>query len=233
MNSRREAADLCRKLGYEFSASGLLRTALTHRSVGSDNNERLEFLGDALIGFIIAEELCRRFPRADEGQLTRLRSSLVKRDTLARIARRIELGDSLVLGEGERKSGGWKRESILANALEALIGAVYLDSDLSSCRDCVLSLFGEELEASSPASITKDPKTRLQEYLQRRRMPLPEYELTKVEGEPHAQRFTVSCRIAPPDTEPAVATGTSRRRAEQAAAEQLLQRLETDRGTPG
>jgi ribonuclease-3 len=220
-----EPSGLFRQLHHRFCNPDLLRTALTHRSAGGRNNERLEFLGDSLLGFIIAEELFRRFPDADEGQLTRLRSSLVKRDTLARVARSIELGAALVLGEGELRSGGWRRESILANALEAVVGAVYMDAGLDACRVAVISLYGEELERASPDAVEKDAKTRLQEFLQERRLPLPSYELVRVEGEAHRQVFTVQCRVLLPEAASETACGTSRRRAEQAAAERLLDRL--------
>jgi len=224
-------AQFCRQLRYEFSDPQLLKTALTHRSAGGINNERLEFLGDAIIGFLIADELFTSFPRTDEGQLTRLRSSLVKRDTLARVARRIDLGSVLVLGEGELKSGGWKRDSILANAFEALMGAIYLDSDLEQCRACIHALFEDEFARTSPATVAKDPKTRLQEYLQQRQLALPEYETVQVDGAPHDQRFTVCCKIVAPGAEAMTASGTSRRRAEQAAAEKMLAQLESAQGS--
>lgn len=215
---------LCRRLGYVFKDQGLLTLALTHRSVGHRNNERLEFLGDALLGFVIAEALFHRFPDADEGQLTRLRAALVKRDTLARIARDLELGSYLRLGEGEMKSGGFRRDSILANAVEAIIGAIFLDAGLSACVDRVVAIFADALDAVSPQSVAKDPKTTLQEYLQGRGLALPAYHTLKVEGEPHAQQFTVECSL-PQTSKMFMGQGDSRRKAEQSAAASALDDL--------
>ena len=212
-------------LGYRFRDPALLETALTHRSASSKNNERLEFLGDSVLGQIISIELYRRFPQAREGELSRLRASLVKGETLAGIAAELELGDCLNLGPGELKSGGFRRASILADAFEALIGAVYLDSDQQTVHDFVLNLFRERLRQSDPASLLKDPKTRLQEYLQARGKPLPGYEVIAVDGQAHAQIFTVACHL--PELEaPVQARGSSRRKAEQAAAQQVLERLQ-------
>ena len=223
-NSSRALDRLREGLGYAFNDADLLATALTHRSAGSSNNERLEFLGDALLGFIMAEELYRKFPDTDEGRLTRLRASLVKRETLAAVARSLDVGECLTLGEGERKSGGWRRESILANAVEALLGAVFLDGGMEVCRGTVLRLFGERLAGLSPEAVVKDPKTELQEYLQARHKPLPSYTTLSVEGDPHNQRFTVSCEVnALPH--PITAHGSSRQRAEQAAAREALTAL--------
>jgi len=212
-------------LGHRFADPQLLATALTHRSAGRPNNERLEFLGDSLLGLFVAEALFHRFPEADEGRLTRLRSLLVKRETLAAVAREIALGEHLRLGEGELKSGGWRRDSILANALEALIGAVYLDGGVQAARALVQHLLGPRLEATGAGVAAKDAKTRLQEYLQGRRLPLPEYVLMQIEGEPHAQRFTVRCSVAGPADAEASASGSSRRRAEQSAARLMLEKL--------
>lgn len=220
-NLSRALDRLCEGLGHEFRDPALLATALTHRSAGSDNNERLEFLGDALLGFIMAEELFRRFPDTDEGRLTRLRAALVKRDTLASVARALAVGECLTLGEGERKSGGWRRDSILANAVEALLGAIYLDAGMAECRATVLRLFGERLAGLSPEAVVKDPKTELQEYLQARHLPLPSYTTLSVEGDPHDQRFTVSCAVSSLP-HPITAHGSSRQRAEQAAAREAL-----------
>lgn len=213
-----------RAFDYRFRRADLLATALTHRSVSASNNERLEFLGDALLGFVIGEALYQRFPAADEGQLTRLRSSLVNKDTLAGIGRALDLGSAVRLGEGELKSGGWRRASIIANALEALIGAIYLDGGMQACRDTVLRLFADHLEAASPERIMKDPKTRLQEYLQARRRQVPTYETIAVTGEPHRQTFTVRCEVEGLE-ETVSAEGESRRRAEQAAALKVLELL--------
>jgi ribonuclease-3 len=213
------------QLGYTFTETALLARALTHRSAGSNNNERLEFLGDAVLGSVIAAELYHRFPRASEGRLSRLRASLVRRESLAGIARDLELGQYLQLGPGERKSGGHRRDSIMSDALEAVFGAIYLDSDFSTCRRCILDLFGGRLDGLTETAVLKDPKTRLQEYLQARRRPLPEYAVVDVSGEAHAQRFRVQCRVD--DGEPVTGEGGSRRQAEQDAAAQLLARLES------
>lgn len=216
---------LCRNLGYRFRDPGLLEMALTHRSVGSHNNERLEFLGDAVLSFVISAELYRRFGNVNEGTLSRLRASLVKGDTLALIALDLKLGDCLNLGSGELKSGGYRRESILADALEAIFGAVYLDSDIERARQLILELYEEKIDAVQPAANLKDPKTRLQEFLQARRLPLPTYSVTAMEGEAHEQTFTVSCTVEGL-SEPTIAAAASRRKAEQAAAELALRALE-------
>lgn len=215
----------CRNLGYQFRDPGLLETALTHRSVGSHNNERLEFLGDAVLSFVISAELFRRFSTVNEGTLSRLRASLVKGDTLALIALDLKVGDHLNLGSGELKSGGFRRESILADALEAIFGAVYLDSDIEQARQLILALYEDRIDAAQPAANLKDPKTRLQEFLQARRLPLPNYSVTAMEGEAHEQTFTISCSVDGL-AEPAIATAASRRKAEQAAAELALRALE-------
>ncbi len=215
---------LYRALGHRFSAPDLVTCALTHRSAGNCNNERLEFLGDAVLGFVIAEALYRSFPEANEGQLSRLRASLVKRDSLADVARGLGLGDYLVLGSGELKSGGQARDSILADALEAIFGAVFLDGELDICRRVILSVFRQRLDAVSLRSMNKDPKTRLQEYLQSRRLPLPDYQVLEISGVAHAQAFKVKCEIEGLD-ESIWGTGSSRRRAEQDAADQALRRL--------
>ena len=213
-------------LAYEFNESSLLETALTHRSAGDPNNERLEFLGDAILGAIIAQELYARFPEGDEGQLTRLRSSLVKKETLANLARELELGSFLKLGEGELKTGGWRRASILENTLESIIGAVYLDSCFDRCQIFVQHIFKDLLGSISLDDIQKDPKTKLQEYLQSRKMLVPVYEVLSTTGKSHQQIFTVSCSC---DVLPAAiqAQGASRRRAEQAAAQQVLEMLQS------
>jgi len=219
--------DLCEAIGYRFANPDLLDTALTHRSVSRNNNERLEFLGDSLLGFYIGEALYRRFPEADEGQLTRVRASLVRRETLAQRARKLNLGPVLRLGEGERKSGGWRRDSILSNAVEALIGAVYCDGGFEACKGAVDRIFNDLLQDVTLEQDIKDPKTRLQEYLQSRQLPLPEYQTIEVSGAPHQQQFTVRCSIHDEGVEPVTAEGQSRRGAEQAAAELMLIRIET------
>lgn len=216
---------LQRALGYHFADSSLLQLALTHRSVGGRNNERLEFLGDSIVNHIVAEALYARFPDAREGDMSRMRASLVKGDTLAEVAKELELGEHLLLGPGERKSGGKRRGSILADALEAVAGAILLDSDVASCRSCVLNWFRGRLESLTLDGADKDAKTQLQEYLQGRRRPLPEYELLGVLGDDHDQQFHVSCRVAKPALV-VEGAGSSRRKAEQAAARIALERLE-------
>lgn len=220
-------AKLCEQLGYAFQQSELLDRALSHRSVGSNNNERLEFLGDSILSYVISVELFQRFPEVDEGGLSRLRASLVKGDTLAELARQLSLGDYLRLGPGELKSGGFRRSSILADAFEALLGAIYLDSDITTVQGVILQQFEERLDAVNPATALKDPKTRLQEYLQSRQLPLPDYEVTQITGKAHAQTFTVSCRIDDLD-KAVVAEGSSRRKAEQQAAKLILDKLDSE-----
>jgi ribonuclease-3 len=216
---------LALRLGHEFADHGLLKLALTHRSHGASNNERLEFLGDSILNFVIAEDLYRRFPDAREGQLSRLRASLVKGETLAEVAAGLQLGDTLRLGQGEAKSGGHARESILADALEAIIGAIYLDLGLEPARNCILTWYAGRLDGLSLKNTVKDPKTRLQELLQARQKPLPEYQLDKVEGQAHDQRFTVSCHSTLL-AQPCIGTGRSRRYAEQQAAHRALELLQ-------
>lgn len=215
---------LAQALGHRFTREELLIQALTHRSVGASNNERLEFLGDALIGFVIAEALWERFPKADEGTLSRMRASLVKRESLARLARDLKLGDSLRLGAGELRTGGHARDSILADALEAVLGAVYLDAGFERARAVVLALFAARLEQTDAERAGKDPKTRLQEWLQSYKRPLPEYLVLSIDGDQHDQTFIVSCQLQDADVTTR-GTGTSRRRAEQAAAESMLERI--------
>lgn len=209
---------------HRFSQPELLQQALTHRSAGSPHNERFEFLGDALLGMIAAETLVQHWPRADEGLLTRARAELVRESTLAGVARDLDLGPRIVLGPGEMKSGGHRRDSILADALEAIVAAIYLDAGMGPCRDFVLSWLDPLLQAL-PAKLEKDPKTRLQEWLQGRRLPLPEYELIESSGEEHAQRFRVTCSLSDPAAA-ADGEGGSRRAAEQAAAAKVLRHLQ-------
>lgn len=215
------------RLGYQFEEPRQLQLALTHRSHGATNNERLEFLGDSILNFIIGEDLYHRLPDAREGQLSRLRSQLVKGDTLAELAREFELGDCLILGEGELKSGGRTRDSILADAVEAIIGAIYLASGMEVCRDRVLTWFAPRLNALSTHTTAKDPKSRLQEYMQAQRQPLPEYAVVAVAGEGHAQVFTVECRVALAKT-PTSAVASNRREAEKQAAALMLAQLKLD-----
>lgn len=220
---------LLRALDYHFHDAALVEQALTHRSVGQHNNERLEFLGDAVLGCVIAEEIYRRFPEASEGELTRLRAALVKGETLAEIGRVLSLGDYVRLGSGELKSGGFRRGSILACAVEALIGAVYLDGGFVAAQRLVMSLYRQRLENVSPEDELKDPKTRLQEFLQSRKLPLPRYELIRIEGEAHNQTFYVECMAETLD-EPVPGHGSSRRKAEQSAAKKVLKILSESAG---
>ncbi len=216
---------LCRALGYRFNDEQLLEQALTHRSIGGSNNERLEFLGDAILGFVIADELYHRFASATEGQLSRLRSSLVKRETLAKIARHLDLGDYLNLGPGELRSGGQARASILSDGVEAILAAIYLDSGYQESRRVILDIFAPRLAKIDLKAPQKDPKTRLQELLQSRKIALPSYEIVEVSGTPHEQSFKVGCMITELNLEK-IGSGSSRRRAEQDAAQNMLQELE-------
>lgn len=214
-----------RRLGHDFGDSSLLELAMTHRSFGGQNNERLEFLGDSIVNFVIAEALFRRFPEAREGQLSRLRARLVKGQTLAELAREMGFGEHLRLGSGEMKSGGHRRESILADAVEAIIGAIYLDAGMEAVRARILSWYAARLEEINLQDTQKDPKTRLQEFLQSRQVPLPRYEVVNVEGEAHAQTFTVDCHVELLEKH-TTGIGSSRRHAEQQAAEVALKQLE-------
>lgn len=211
------------RLGHRFASPELLAQALTHRSAGAPHNERLEFLGDGVVNLLVAEALYRRWPKADEGALTRARAELVREAALAAIARELQLGERLTLGPGEMKSGGHRRDSILADAFEAVVAAIYLDGGWASCRARVRDLFAQRV--GEGARTPKDAKTRLQEYLQAQGLPLPVYELVAASGEEHARLFEVSCRVAGIES---VFSGTasSRRTAEQHAAEQALARLE-------
>lgn len=210
-------------LGHAFADAALLERALTHRSAGHLNNERLEFLGDALLNLFVAELVYERYPRADEGEMTRLRAALVNGAALAELARAEELGDRLHLGPGELKSGGFRRESILADAFEAVLAAIYVDAGWSACRDTVRRLFAARVAAG--ANTPKDAKTRLQELLQSRNLPLPSYELVGSWGEEHARIFEAVCRIDSADIL-THGSASSRRAAEQIAAEQALTELE-------
>lgn len=213
--------------GYRFQDKSLLEAALTHRSAGHRHNERLEFLGDSLLNFVIAEQLYRRVGQATEGDLSRLRASLVKGGTLAALARSAGIGDQLRLGSGELKSGGFRRESILADALEALIGAILLDGGVRPASEAIRRIFSERLENLPAASELKDPKTRLQELLQSRGLGLPVYTVQDVQGAAHNQRFQVCCQVVDLERE-CSGQGTSRRKAEQAAASNMLDELNTD-----
>ncbi len=215
---------LCKKLDIVFNNQQLFVTALTHRSAGINNNERLEFLGDAILGFVIAQRLYDAFPRAAEGTLSRLRASLVNEASLAELARKHNLGDYLVLGSGELKSGGFRRDSILSDALEAIIGALFIDQGVAACQAWIAKLFAEKLQDLPSENWQKDPKTQLQELMQAKRMELPDYTLIDMTGLPHEQIFTVKCTV-PLITGSCTGTGVSRKKAEQSAAEQMLAKL--------
>lgn len=210
---------------HRFADPGLLQQALTHRSAGAPHNERLEFLGDSIVNLLVAEVLFQRWPKADEGALTRARAELVREASLATIARTLELGARLTLGPGEMKSGGHRRDSILADAMEAVVAAIYLDAGFERCRAVVLPWFEESLAALPVGKPGKDAKTRLQEWLQGRQRALPAYELVCESGDDHAKLFTVSCTIVDPSLS-AQGEGSSRRNAEQAAAMGVLEKLD-------
>jgi len=216
---------LCQQLGVSFEDITLLQQALTHRSANTINNERLEYLGDAILSFVIAEALFTRFPEAKEGKLSRLRASLVKGVTLAEIGRELGLSDVLILGPGELKSGGYRRESILADTVEALFGAVYLDAGLEASHALILRLFSERLDSIDVTEIVKDAKTRLQELLQSRKHPLPIYSVSEVKSSSNQPRFEASCQVALLK-KVVVAQGDSHRKAEQKSAERVLTLLE-------
>jgi ribonuclease-3 len=212
------------KLGYQFSDESLLQLALTHRSFGADHNERLEYLGDAFLNFVIARVVYRRFPQAPEGDLSRLRAQLVRGTTLALIARELGIEQYLRMGVGERKTGGAQRDSNLANAVEAIIGAILLDGGDAVCEQRILVWFDERIAELSLGQPLKDPKSRLQEYLQGKNLGLPDYAVAAVSGAEHQQQFTVRCTIAAMKRETEGA-GSSRKRAEQEAATAMLQLL--------
>jgi len=207
-----------RLIEYRFAESEHLTLALTHRSRGRGNNERLEFLGDSLIGFVVADLLYEAFPEAPEGVLSRLRASLVNQGALASFARRLKLGDHLLLGPGELKSGGFNRDSILCDAYESLIGSIYLDGGYDAARQFIAHQFAGRISELDPNQDQKDPKTRLQETLLGRARPVPSYEVVAVEGPPHDRRFTVHCHVNELEASPFEGRGRSRREAEQEAA---------------
>ena len=213
-------------INYEFNDPQLLREALTHKSVGPLNYERLEFLGDSILGLVVSTRLFERHPEASEGDLSRMRARLVRGKTLAGIAQQLNLGKQVSLGQGEMKSGGFRRLSILADALEALLGAIYLDSDFETCGTVIRQLIDPLIDELPAAESLKDPKTRLQEWLQARARPLPIYDLVLEEGADHAKLFHVICRLEDGDTVER-ASGNSRRSAEQAAATKMLEMLTT------
>ncbi len=215
---------LSRRLNYQFENKRFLKQALTHRSMGSTNNERLEFLGDAILNMVIAKALFEKFPLRSEGELSRLRASLVKGDTLSEIAQTLQLGDVLILGQGELKSGGYRRASTLADALEAIFAAIFLDADFLTCESVILKLYESRLTDTTLFDNIKDAKTELQELLQSKKNCLPQYQLLKVVGKEHDQTFHISCTI--PDLS-LVANGAAetRRKAEQIAAKILLDKV--------
>ncbi|OOF40612.1 ribonuclease III [Rodentibacter trehalosifermentans] len=221
-------ARLEQKIGYQFKDISLLKLALTHRSAATKHNERLEFLGDAILNFTIAEALYHQFPHCNEGELSRMRATLVREKTLAMLARQFELGEYLSLGSGELKSGGFRRESILADGVEAIIGAMSLDQGIILTTQVVRTWYQRLLAEIKPGDNQKDAKTRLQEYLQSKGLALPSYEVINIQGEPHCQTFTVECKVKNIDKidRTFVAKGSSRRKAEQAAAEQVLKELD-------
>ncbi len=212
------------RLGHQFADQQLLRTALTHRSFGTPNNERLEFLGDGILDCVIAAALYQRFADLPEGDLSRLRANLVRQDALHQLALHLNIGEALHLGEGELKSGGAQRPSILADALEALFGAIYLDAGFEAAAAVVLKLYAPLLDALQPGKVRKDAKTGLQEWLQGRKKPLPRYVLIEASGAAHEQSFAVACELADPPLR-TLGHGSSRRIAEQNAAEQAMKAL--------
>ncbi len=215
---------LCKKLGLNFSQPEWFILALSHRSVGAKNNERLEFLGDSILGFVIAEALYNKFPEASEGVLSRLRASLVNQESLAALARQHNIGDYLILGSGELKSGGYRRASILSDALEAIMGAIIKDQGIESCKAWVLQLFAMRIAELHLDNWQKDPKTRLQELLQARQLEIPTYTLASQSGLPHEQTFKVECSIPLFDRN-VIGAGVSRKKAEQQAAELMLAKI--------
>ena len=217
---------LSEKLGYQFKSPQLLEDALSHRSSRGKNNERLEFLGDAILNFVIAAALYNKCPNAREGELSRLRASLVRGETLAELAHEFDLGQYIRLGAGELKSGGSQRNSILADAMEAVVGAIYLDAGMDVCQTCILNWYEQRLENFTELPELKDSKTRLQEYLQANKLPLPSYTILTVEGVAHQQTFKVKCAVLRFKSTTSIGMGTSRRRAEQDAAQIILEQLE-------
>ncbi|HFE38200.1 MAG TPA: ribonuclease III [Gammaproteobacteria bacterium] len=218
---------LCRQINYRFIYPDLLQLALTHRSASSQHNERAEYLGDSILNFVIAHALYEKYPDATEGELSRYRATLVKKDTLAEIARNLDLGDYIKLGSGELKSGGFRRASILADALEALIAAVLLDSGFESAKKLIHFLFDRRIKTVIEKEL-KDPKSRLQEFLQSRRFDLPKYEVKSISGDPHLQHFVIVCDVAALSLQ-TEGEGSSRRRAEQAAAEAALAEIQKNK----
>lgn len=226
-SDRQEIKQLQCKLGYVFKQIKFFKQALTHRSANGTHNERLEFLGDSILSFVIANNLYHRFPKINEGDMSRMRATLVRGNTLAEIAREFNLGRCLRLGAGEFKNGGFLRESILADTIEALIGSIFLDSNIDTTEQIILTWYATRLIAISPGDKQKDPKTRLQEYLQGHHLPLPNYLIVQIYGEAHDQEFTINCQVSGIQ-KPVKGVGSSRRKAEQAAAKQALKMLELE-----
>ncbi len=225
--SKKELEKLQSQIGYDFREPALLVQALTHRSHSSVNNERLEFLGDSILNFIIAQALYAQFPTGAEGQLSRLRARMVRQSTLADIGREFNLGPRLIMGSGELKTGGFDRSSILSDAVEAIIGAMLLDSDVGTTTACVLGWYASRLQTLSLEGLQKDAKSRLQELLQSRGLPVPVYEVVSMTGKSPNQEFEVACQIEGQSTS-VTATGTSKRRAEQESAKLAIARLEAE-----
>ena len=221
--------DLLGKLDYSFDNIELLNEALTHRSFAAKNNERLEFLGDGILNFVIAHELFKLYPAVQEGDLSRLRANLVNKESLAEIANQLNLGEVIKLGSGELKSGGFRRPSILADAVESILGAVYIDGGFDQCRNLIVRLYQSRLASPADLQSLKDPKTRLQELLQSRRLALPEYQVINVSGHAHAQVFKVKCTIEEMNIK-VTGKGKSRRKAEQVAAEKAIIEVESSFG---
>jgi ribonuclease-3 len=218
--------ELLRNLGYHFASAQLLKIALTHCSSDNENNERLEFLGDSIVNFVVAEALYHQFPHAQEGDLSRWRASLINREALGDLARKLQVGRFIYLGPGELKNGGSERQSILSCTMEALIGAIYLDGGFAVIRECILKWYQPVLQSLLHVSSHKDPKTQLQEYLQSQHKPLPVYKVELVEGESHQQMFVVSCSVTVIKKN-SLGKGSSRRRAEQEAAALMLEMIKT------
>ncbi len=216
---------LNKQINYPFKQPALLQQALRHRSAGAPHNERLEFLGDSLVNLMVAESLFNHWPKADEGALTRARANLVRESSLAAIARQLNVGDSIELGIGESKTGGHRRDSILADTLEAIVAAIFLDSNFETCRAVVLPWFEPQIRDIQPGKIEKDAKTRLQEWLQAKQLARPEYQLIESRGEDHARIFLVRCSVPEPFLDEQ-AEGSSLRLAEMAAAEKIMFKLE-------
>jgi ribonuclease-3 len=225
MEQSKAIASLLKKLAYSFNDTELLNEALTHRSYAAKNNERLEFLGDGVLNFVIAHELFKQYPDVQEGDLSRLRATLVNKESLAEIAGHLNLGEVILLGTGELKSGGFRRPSILADTVESILGAVYIDGGFESCRVLIIRLYAKRLASPADLQSLKDPKTRLQELLQSRRFSLPEYQVVNITGQAHSQIFHVRCSIDKMNIK-VDGEGKSRRKAEQDAAEKAFLKVE-------